>query len=434
MFLAAVSGGADSVAMLTALSSVMRNSGKPFFGLCCLHVEHGIRPEEESRGDAEFVRGLCKEFNIPLKIVFIPPGKVTARAGDIGIEAAARFFRRNALFREARRIESKSARPVRILIGHTRDDMLETALMRVLRGAGPEGLALMPISRGRILRPLLNHSRADVLKYLAVKKITWREDSTNADTGFLRNRIRHSLVPLLDKSFPFWKSGLSSMAQTQALAAAFIRDEAQRRVKWERETEIPSLSAGAQSFFSQPEIIREEALFLGIDLFLAGVKNPAPVKRSVLRRFCSGLVTAADLGPLRIKRDGSRILLFAGNNDVFERGFSLLIKEPGLYTLNKIRIEVRPFTDSAVSGWFCASLPLVFRPCFKDDFLVTTGRTIKPQDIAKGRQRLMSAADRFGIAAFLGSGVILAKRDSAEDRRQVSVLTRVNKNTGGMDV
>ena len=421
--------------MLAAVSAVMRNSEKPVFSLRCMHIEHGIRPAAESLADAEFVRELCARFNVPLKIVTVPPGKIAARAGNIGIEAAARFFRRKALFQEARKIEAEGC-PVRILVGHTKDDMLETALMRVLRGAGPAGLAIMPESRGRILRPLLSLRRADVLNYLAAKNIRWREDSTNTDTGFLRNRIRHSLVPLLDESFPFWKSGTTAMAQTQALTADFIRDEAQKRVKWERETgklPSPSLITGAEVFFSQPEIIREEALFLGIDLFLAGGEKNLPVKRSVLRRFCSGLVIAADLGPLRIKRDGGRVLLLGKRDDIFERGFSLLIKEPGLYTLKRTTIEVSPFIDSGNSVGFCASLPIVFRPCFKDDSLVTAGRTIKPKDLVKSRKRLISAADRFGIAAFIRAGEILAKRP--ESGQTVSVLIKTtNSNTGGMDV
>jgi len=443
--LAAVSGGADSTAMLVALSAVMSRSGGPALSLACLHLEHGIRPAAESQGDAAFVRELCEKLEIPCRVVSVPPGKITAiaRRGGMGIEAAARLFRRRALFREARRIEAESSCPVRILTAHTKDDMLETALMRVLRGAGPEGLAAMPARRGRILRPLLSMGRADVLAYLAAKNVPWREDSTNADTAFLRNRIRHCLVPLLNESFPFWKSGLCALAETQALAAAFIKDEAQRGVSWEQGTEVSSLTADAGSFFAHSAIIREQALFQGIDQLLSG-KNPVRVRRSALRRFCVGSVNAADLGPLRVRQERGRIVLSAPKNNYYEYGFLLLIKKPGLYILKGIHIEVRPFSGDT-SG-FCAFLPLVFRPGFKDDFIVTAGRKTAPQDVAKSlakgpaRQGLLSAVDRLGTAAFLDSSGLLLRREmpsqpelNSGQRLYCVLIKESNINIGGTD-
>jgi tRNA(Ile)-lysidine synthase len=434
--------------MLVALSAVMRNAGKPAFSLACLHIEHGIRPAAESGGDAAFVRELCGNLKIPCRVVTVPPGKIAviAKRRGMGIEAAARLFRRRALFQEARRIEAEGSGPVCILTAHTRDDMLETALMRVLQGAGPEGLAAMPVKRGRILRPLLSLGRADVLAYLQAKNIRWREDSTNADTAFLRNRIRHCLVPLLQESFPFWKSGLAALAATQSMAADFIKDEARRRVNWKRETEgalpCPSLTADAGSFFSQSGIIREQALFAGIDQMLPGGKNPVRVRRAALRRFCAGLAAAADLGPLRVKQERGRIVLSASKNNCFEYGFLLLIKEPGLYILKGIHIEVCPFSGQVDSGGFCVFLPLAFRPGFKDDFLVAAGRKTMLRELAKGlaRQRLLSAVDRLGTAAFLDSNGLLLKRDipsqpeSGCGQKLYCVLIKESNNdTGGTD-
>ncbi|MCL2442458.1 MAG: tRNA lysidine(34) synthetase TilS [Treponema sp.] len=329
--LLAVSGGADSMAMLAALCVVV-----PKERLFCLHVEHGLRPAEESRGDADFVRVYCKEQGIECSVVHIPPGKIAsyAQRRGIGIEAAARFFRHRALFREAERLGENTC----ILFAHTKDDLLETALMRVLRGAGPAGLTAMPsiknIKRGtkkaRIIRPLLSMSRSDVIKYLQVRNLSWREDSTNTDTQFLRNRIRHQLVPLLNEFFPSWKKGVEVMAQTQSLTAGFINNEAQARIKWE----INSFySTDIDNFYMQPLIIREEALFLAIDELLKNVKNPRSVKRAVVRRFCAGDITAADLGPVRIRQEKGKILLFKAQKEFFESGVSLLIKEPSFDNL-----------------------------------------------------------------------------------------------------
>ena len=324
VFLAAVSGGADSMAMLAALCAAVQKDS-----LHCIHVEHGLRPPEESSGDAEFVRDFCEKLKINCIVHSVPAGKIAsfAKRKGTGIEAAARFFRRRALLREAARLGDNAL----ILTAHTKDDALETSLMRVLRGSGPSGLAAMPQRRGRFLRPLLSMTRADVIGYLKEKNIPWREDSTNTDKKFLRNRIRHQLIPFLNESFPSWKSGLAAMAETQSLAAAFIGDEAQNRIEWVMGDRgcAGMLSANERVFFSQPEIVREEALFQGIDKIrsLTGKgKDAFSPKRSVIRRFCAGLVSAADLGLLRVRRENGKIVISAAKRACFESGVSLLIK------------------------------------------------------------------------------------------------------------
>ena len=436
------------MAMLAALCAVAQKEE-----VFCLHVEHGLRPAEESSGDAEFVRDFCEKRGINCRIVSIPPGKIAsfARRRGTGIEAAARFFRRRAFFRHAARLGENA----RILTAHTKDDMLETSLMRVLRGAGPSGLAAMPVTRGKILRPLLGMTRADVIGYLAEKKIPWREDSTNTDEKFLRNRIRRALVPLLNESFPFWKGGLSSLAQTQSLAADFLARETQNRIIWETknfisktpcssvssvvknssgsDTTLGFLSTDEGNFFAQPQIVREEALFQGIDLLLSGAKNPRPIKRSSLRRFCAG-GTAVNLGEVSLRREGGKVVLSRSGGEFYERGFSLLIKEPGLYNLKMISVEVRPCCKerfvsgdalSGEGGGFFAALPLVFRRSFKDDFLVSSGKKTAGKDLAKNS---ISAVDVFGTAAFTGSAGVLFTRDfPAEGRDYVFYFVTIKR-------
>jgi len=323
------------MALLTALLALRDSGVIDKEALFCLHVEHGIRPAEESRGDAEFVREFCKSNSIECKIENIPPGKAVdlARKKGIGIEAAARFFRHRAFSKEASRLGEKTI----ILLAHTKDDLLETALMRILRGVGSAGLAAMPVKRGRLLRPLLKMTRADVVEYLKTKNISWREDSTNADEKYLRNRIRRSLIPLLNEAFPSWKSGVFNMAQTQSLTADFIASEAVARVKWHEisrndlknraDRKFPvSVFTDAENFFAQERIIREEAVFLAIDELLKNKKNPRPVKRAVVRRFCAGVINAADLGPVKIVREGEKIILSRAQKEFFESGISRLLR------------------------------------------------------------------------------------------------------------
>ena len=201
--------------------------------------------------------------------------------------------------------------------------------MRILRGAGCAGLAAMPAKRGRLLRPLLKMTRADVIEYLKTKDISWREDSTNIDEKYLRNRIRRALIPVLNRSFPSWESGIFGLAETQSLTAAFIAGEADSRIKWQeiaRNANSPvSVFTEAKNFFAQEQIIREEAVFQAIDELLKNKKSPRPVKRAVVRRFCAGTVNAADLGHVRIKREGEKIILSLAQKEYFESGISRLL-------------------------------------------------------------------------------------------------------------
>ncbi|MDR1277503.1 MAG: tRNA lysidine(34) synthetase TilS [Treponema sp.] len=406
VFLAAVSGGADSTAMLCALAALKREQG---FILHCLHVDHGIRPAVESRGDGEFVAELCKKLEIPCRIFSIPPGKIAAGAKKqgMGLEAAARYYRRRAWNREARRIGAQA-----ILVAHTRDDLLETVLMRVFRGSGPAGLAAMPVRRGRILRPLLEFSRAGVLRYLEEKNIPYRTDSTNADNRFLRNAIRNRLVPLLADLFPHWQGCVLKLAETQRLTADFLAGEARRRVHWEERA--GELHTGAADFFSLPPILREEALFQGADRLFGGVpgngrggaKNPLPVKRSNIRKFSRGDTAALDLGCCRVRKTFREVILAPAAPAPREAGFTLLIKAPGSYKLKGAFLEVLPalsagHTETAGRDFY-AALPLALRKISPGDTLVQRGRKIVPGDLkAPPGADVFCAVDLFGTAAFI---------------------------------
>jgi tRNA(Ile)-lysidine synthase len=433
VFLAAVSGGADSTAMLCALAALKRERG---FNIHCLYVDHGIRPAEESRGDGEFVAELCKKLEFPCRIVSIPPGEIAAVAKKqgTGLEAAARYYRRRAWNREACRIGAQV-----ILVAHTRDDLLETVLMRVLRGSGPAGLAAMPVRRGRILRPLLELNRAEALRYLEEKNIPYRTDSTNADNRFLRNVIRNRLVPLLNELFPHWQRGIRNLAETQRLAAGFLAAETARRAFWAEQD--GELRTGAENFFSLPPILREEVLFRGLDrLFTivpgrrAGggeVKNPWPVKRSNIRKFSRGNCTALDLGCCRVRRTSRQVILAAAVPGTQEAGFSLLIKAPGSYKLKGVFFNVLPALsagDGETAGRvFYAALPLALRKISGGDILVQGGRKMVPGDLkAPPGATVLCAADVLGTAAFIvvepGGRFTLAARDSpsaAEGQRSV---------------
>jgi tRNA(Ile)-lysidine synthase len=409
IFLAAVSGGADSTAMLAALA-VLRESRS--WHLHCLHVDHGIRPREERRGDAEAVEQFCKSLDLPFRLISLPPGMVAEAAKNqgIGVEGAARKFRHAAWKQEARRIGAD-----RVLVAHTRDDLIETLLMRFLKGAGPAGLAALPRERGGILRPLLALGRAEVLRYLAERGIPFRIDSSNGDTSFFRNRLRLKLIPLLDEWFPHWRTGALHAAETQRLTADFLADRAREEVPWERmgASPVSGLVFSAEEFFSRPEILREEALFQAIDRLAldpgrrpvdapdppAGAgkahKDPPPPRRAALRLFSRHRLPALDLGSLRVECRDARVRV-QKKRLPWEKGFSLLIKEPGLYTLEWFSIACTGHPREGGGGFF-AELPLVLRRSWNDDYdgdRLNIGR-LSGTDI-------ISALDRRGPAAFIG--------------------------------
>jgi tRNA(Ile)-lysidine synthase len=440
VLLAAVSGGADSTAMLCALAAVTVSAAapadgaavRPVFSLRCVHVEHGIRPPDESRGDAGAVVRLCGELGVPCRVVTVPPGRIAGMAAKrgMGLEAAARFYRRRIFKREARRTGAAA-----VLTAHTRNDLLETVLIRFLRGCGPRGLAAMPQKTAEpvpFVRPLLFLTRSDVETYLALRNIPFRTDATNQDHRFLRNRIRNRLVPLLDEAFPRWERGVQALGTTQSLAASFIEGEAEKRIAWEKTD--GGLRTAELPFFAEPPIIREEALFQGVDI-LAGHEEALTARRSCVRRFCAGGMRAADLGKkVRVRKERGFIVLSRVSTG--EEGFSLLIKEPGLYTLKRIsRFDPVPgiLEAGAPEGAggedgtvFFARLPVALRSAWPGDSLVSGGKTCRRADA--GGERVICAADVLGTAAFIGrAGVVFAREAKPGDFRVLVRMGVMNK-------
>ena len=183
----AVSGGADSTALLVALAGLRDELG---FDAAVLHVDHGLRPD--SRDDARFVESLAARFGMACRTLH---ARIRRRPCE-SIEMAARRTRLAFFARMTRELRLDA-----IATGHHADDVAETFIMRLARGAGPDGLAgLKPVSRVdgiTFIRPLLDMRDSDLRDYLRRRGISWREDSTNADTSILRNKVRHIVLPFL---------------------------------------------------------------------------------------------------------------------------------------------------------------------------------------------------------------------------------------------
>ena len=189
----AVSGGADSVALLFGMYLLREKLG---ITLSAVHFNHHLRGEESDR-DEQFVREFCHRYDIPLEV-----GSAQVVAGKKGLEAAAREAR-YAFF---------ATLSGKIATAHTADDNAETVLMHLVRGTGLRGLGGINPINGNIIRPMLTTTRREVLAFLEEYCLTFVEDSSNAGDDFLRNRLRHRVMPLLKEENPQLAENLSQMA------------------------------------------------------------------------------------------------------------------------------------------------------------------------------------------------------------------------------
>ena len=188
----ALSGGADSVAMLLALGELSKTEGFHIAGAA--HLNHQLRGTE-SDGDEQFCRDLADTLNVPIEIDRVDVAQL-ARDTGASIEHAAHVARYAFFDRAAARLGAAA-----VAVAHTKDDQAETFLLRLLRGAGPRGLSGMHPRTGIVVRPLLDTSRSDVRDFLQARGAAFREDASNTDLAIPRNRIRHELLPLLEARF-----------------------------------------------------------------------------------------------------------------------------------------------------------------------------------------------------------------------------------------
>jgi len=230
---AAVSGGPDSVALLTALKELSRPLG---LKLHVVHLDHRLR--RGSAADGDFVRKLAAQLGLRATVGRTDV-RALARQRRCSLEEAGRLARYSLFYRVARKLGF-----MRVAVGHNRDDQAETVLMRFLRGSSASGLAGIspkrlledPLGRssrgGRscwVIRPLLARSRAEIESFLRLRGARWRRDPSNADQAFSRNRIRHELIPLLERRYnPAVRLALARAAQALGEEDAFLEDAARK--------------------------------------------------------------------------------------------------------------------------------------------------------------------------------------------------------------
>jgi len=295
-----VSGGPDSVALLRAVVAL---GGDP----AALHVDHGLRGEESGR-DADFVRRLCGELGIRCEVAAL----------DLQGASSLQERAREGRYRLAREVAGRLGLRV-VATGHTADDVAETVILNLSRGTGMRGLAGIPPIRSNIVRPLIERTRPEVLRYLAGLGQAYRTDPTNLTGKYARNRVRLEVLPVLEELHPGAARNLARAASTVREDLASLEELAAAALE-ERETEVALPRDALQAL---PPALRRHAVRAAYSRVLPDA--PPPESRHVeavlgLREAGPG-TRSLDLpgGVVAVARAGGEIALYVPDDGPGER-------------------------------------------------------------------------------------------------------------------
>ena len=382
----AVSGGADSVAMLFALYLLREKLG---ITLEAAHFNHNLRGEESLR-DETFVRELCARYEIPLHVA---SGEI--RPGKKGLEAAARDARYAFL----------ESLPGKIATAHTADDNAETILMHLVRGTGLKGLGGIAPQRGKLIRPMLGITRREVEDFLAEWHLPHVEDSTNETDAFLRNRLRHHVMPLLAAENPRIAENLSQMALR-------LREDEACLSQLSRYETLPEV----ETLRTLPSAVRSRML----ERFLKenGVREPEDVhiaQAEALVFSDSPSASAAFPGGVTLSRQYGHLTA----NPTGEAFTPVTLTCPGSAEAAGIRITCEPAGELAQSEnllTVCPSGKISIRPRQTGDKIRLSGgsKSLKKLFIdrkipAADRERIPVVCDETGILGVYSIGVNLER-------------------------
>ena len=338
----AVSGGADSVSLLVSLARIFNKT----IPLKVITINHNIRSEQESRGDAEFVKALCQKLalegaNVSCKIVEIERNLITTQAAAVktGIEDSARSFRYSA-FEKFIDEEGLCA----LCLAHTQNDQLETVLMRFLQGNDSDSVAAIPYTRGKYIRPLLDITRDEIERYLNELDLSWRTDNTNFDTKYLRNKIRNRLVPFLDEYFEGWQGAVLSGIEKSEMNRELISGLTD---KVELFSKADSVYYRREDFDSAPDAVKYQLLLKGFNALGVSQRIPFAFLREVIACFESTAQTGSS-GKILKKRFSDVEILLKKDIVLFEKAkksntdlvFFDIIEETGEYDFPFGKVEV----------------------------------------------------------------------------------------------
>ncbi len=385
-----VSGGADSMALLWGMYLLQEKLG---IRISAAHYNHHLRGEESARDEA-FVRKFCDRHDIEL---FTAGSQVVS--GKKGLEAAAR---------EAR-YDFFSTLPGKIATAHTADDNAETVLMHMVRGTGLKGLGGITPVRDRIIRPMLSCTRCQVLAFLQEHHIGYVNDSSNDANTFLRNRLRHQVMPLLKQENPRLAENLSAMAmelrQDETALAELAEYDTLPPVAQLRQMSPAVRSRVLEQFLRKSGVREPERAHITLAEKLVFSDNPSaygcfPNGITVYRVY-DRLTCDADTAPLT----------------------TVVLPESGVVELGKLRICVQP-ADAIVqmeTVWTVVPVGTMVVRCRREgDTLCMPGGTKSLKKLfidrkipAQQRRQIPVIADEQGVIGAYGIGINMGRKATA---------------------
>jgi tRNA(Ile)-lysidine synthase len=273
----AVSGGLDSMVLLHALRAL---------GHACkvIHVDHGLRGPE-SDADRAFVVDYCAQHSIPCRTV-----RVDVRSHTDNTAASTQMAARELRYAEFEKVFAQE--PLPIALGHHQDDAIETLFIHLLRGTGMHGWSSIPPVAGCYVRPLLTVGRAAIMAYAIEHGIPFREDSSNADSHYLRNRVRQELLPLLEDLRPGARKSIGRSVE----ALRDLREVADRAIQNEFDGWMPDEGASACWPFAQLDALHSHRIVLNLLLRPLGFHPDAldRIQTAITARSTGALFHASD--------------------------------------------------------------------------------------------------------------------------------------------
>lgn len=334
----ALSGGADSCALLNLLISL------PGFNLqlVAAHLNHCLRGNE-SDGDEDFCHKLTKGYGIPFESCRVDV-KILAKSGGLNLEDAGRQARITFLDQVHKKHNAKA-----IVTAHHSDDQSETVLMRLLRGSGMSGLAGMRYRNQRgYLRPMLNISRVQIEQYLAENGLTWREDASNLDTIFLRNRIRHELLPLLEQYNPAIRQRLTATAAILSDEDLLLESLAEQAIEksWQRDCNV--FGCRCATLKAHPAALQRRILRQAFKALAGNLERLSLEHIEAIRQLMNSPRPNAQIAlPQNIKavREYELILLCINKDKAQDDSAELIITTAGRYQLptgGALEVQIYP--------------------------------------------------------------------------------------------
>lgn len=358
--LVAVSGGADSMALLHLLWVL---SSEIPFAVEVAHLDHAIR--DASAGDAEFVGQVCGKLGLAFHCCRVD---VPALASDLGIgmEEAARRARMEFLLDTARRTGCDL-----VALGHQRGDQAETVLHRMLRGSGGLGLGGMRLKRDIFIRPLLFFGREEIQRYLESQGIAWVEDESNRELVYTRNRIRHCLLPQMRAFNPRVEEGLARLGRRLSLEDDFLRGLSADALAGLLVGERDGVRLDRVGLLALHPALRDRVLRLALERVRGTLRGLEDQHVAAIRELCAGRRPQAELSlpGCWVARRYDRLWVRRECPVEFE-GYSLILEGPGRIELpggGEVRVSLAQGVGRAENPWIAefdpevARFPLVVR-------------------------------------------------------------------------